>query len=535
MSSEGHQARELRRGAKRLVKAVIARDPVAIGRVVAHHPRFKSGAEVGRIKLADAQLVVAREHGHLTWADLKRDLERRQFLSSTREQRVRELIDAICGRGWDAPSTANLERAEEYLKADPQLCSEDFVLACASGEVDIVRQRLDEDPGLVTRELGPRGWQPLVYVAYSTLAKQRDARAERITRVGALLLERGASATSGYVARVGPAEEPQTFPVLFACIHISDNLTLAKLLLDAGADPNDNQSLYHAVERFDTDALDLLHGYGLKPEWLSYCMLHQIDLGFLAGIRWFLDHGADPNVKHPCGLSALHWAIMRPGTSQMVELLLERGADAQAQTPAGLTALDLAERRHGKVEVVPALERHGGTRGERRPVDELVVAAAQGDEARAKALLEANPRLLSELCDHDSSLVSAFAEAGNQRGAIILARLGFDMATPSWMGMTPLHWAACRGNPEMLRELLDAGAPIIDAQGFGTPLHTALYQRWSSFGYRPGESDYLGVVRALLDAGIEVPADLRPSGDAEIDALIASASASDAAVSSGAA
>lgn len=530
MSSESHQARELRRDAKRLVKAVSARDPVAIGRIVAHHPRFESAAEVGAIKLADAQLVVAQEHGHVTWANLKRDFERRQFLSSAREERVRELIDAICGRGWDAPSTANLQRAEEYLKADPKLCSEDFALSCASGEIDIVRQRLNEDPGLVTREIGPRGWQPLVYVAYSILAKQRDARAERITQVGALLLERGASASSGYVARLGTEAEPHAFPVLFACIHVSDNLSLAKMLLDAGADPNDNQSLYHAVERFNTDALDLLYGYGLKPEWLSYCMLHQIDLGFLPGIRWFLDHGANPNVKHPCGLSALHWAIMRPGTSQMVELLLERGADAQAKTPAGLTALDLAERRHGKVEVVPALERHGGQRGGRKLLDELVVAAAYGDEARAKALFEANPRLFSELCDHDISLVSAFAETGNWHGALILAQLGFDMATPSWMGMTPLHWAACRGNPEMLRALLDAGAPIIDAKGFGTPLHTALYQRWSSFGYRPGESNYLGVVRVLLDAGIEVPDDLRPSGDTEIDALIATASASDTTV-----
>jgi ankyrin repeat protein len=260
-------------------------------------------------------------------------------------------------------------------------------------------------------------------------------------------------------------------------------------------------------------------------------MLHQIDLGFVPGIRWFLDHGADPNVKHPNGLSALHWAIMRPGTTQMVELLLERGADAQAKTPAGLTTLDMAERWHGKVEVVPALERNGATRGQRKLLDELVVAAAYGNEARARALFEANPGLLSELCDHDHSLVSAFAEAGNRQGALILASLGFDLATPSWMGMTPLHWAACRGNPEMLSALLDAGAPLIDAKGFGTPLDTALYQRWSSFGYRSGESDYLGVVRALLDAGIEVPDDLRPSGDAEIDALIASASA----VSSGAA
>jgi ankyrin repeat protein len=441
-----------------------------------------------------------------------------------REGRIRELIDAICGRGWDEPSTANLERAEQSLKSEPGLCKDDFVLTCASGEVEAVEQRLDEDPGLATRELGPRGWQPLVYVAYSVLAKRHDERADRVTRVGALLLERGASANSAYLAQVRGEAKPHPFPVLFGCIHVSDNLSLAKLLLDAGADPNDNESLYHAVERFNVDALELLYGYGLKPEWLSYCMLHQIDLGFLPGVRWFLDHGADPNVKHPGGHCALHWAIMRPGTGQVVELLLERGADARALTRAGLSALDLAERRHGKVEVVPALERHGSPRGARSAFDEAIVAAAYGDEARARALLGGAPGLSAQSY-HDRSLVAAFAESGNQRGAVILARLGFDRAAPSWMGMTALHWAACRGNPEMLRELLEAGVPMLDAPGFGTPLHSALYQRWSSFGHRPGESDYLGVVRALLAAGVDIPAGLRPCGDAAIDALIEAAAA----------
>lgn len=525
MSNERLSLEGLRRDAKRLVKAVAARDAAALARVVAHHPRFRSAAGLERIQLADAQLVVAREHGQVTWADLKRECERRQFLAGAREARIRELVDAICGRGWDAPSTANLERAEEYLKADPELCRDDFVLACASGEVEAVRRRLQADPELATRALGHRGWQPLVYVAYSVLAKRHGERAERITQVGAALLERGASANAAYSAQVSGEAEPHRFPVLFGCIHVSDNLGLAKRLLDAGADPNDGESLYHAVERFDTDALDLLGGYGLKPEWLSYCMLHQIDLGFLRGVRWFLDHGADPNVKHGWGLSALHWAVMRPGTGQIVELLLERGADARAITPMGLSALDMAERRHGKVEVVPALERHGCPRGERTQFDEAIVAAAYADEARARALLE-EAGGVSAKGPHDRSLVAAFAESGNRAGAVILARLGFDTAAPSWMGMTALHWAACRGNPQMLRELLAEGAPQVDVPGFGTPLHSALYQRWSSFGHRPGESDYLGVVRELLAAGVDIPSDLRPCGDAAIDALIEAAAAS---------
>lgn len=455
---------------------------------------------------------------------MKRDLGLGEFLAAGREQRIQQLIDAVCGRGWDAPSTADLERAVAYLDADPSLCQDDFVLACACGEVEVVQRRLDQDPGLVTRGLAPRGWPALVYVAYSLLARRHDGRAARITKVGRLLLERGASANSGYSAPGGDGK-PHSFPVLFGCIHVSDNLSLAEKLLDAGADPNDDQSLYHAVERFSLDALELLYRYGLKPEWLSYCMLHQIDLGYLAGVRWFLDHGADPNVRHPWGLSALHWAIQRPGTDAIVELLLERGADTQARTFTGRSALDLAERWHGKVEVVPALERCGATRGERTALDQLIVAAAYGDEARARTLLDAEPELLAQARYWDRARVAAFAEAGNRRGAVILARLGFDLEAPSWMDMTALHWAACRGNPQLLRELLELGAPLVDAPGFGTPFHTAIQQRWSSFGWRPGESDYLGVVRVLLAAGVQVPNDLKPSGDGQIDALLEAARA----------
>lgn len=436
-------------------------------------------------------------------------------------ERVRELIDTICGRGWDGENSADVARAEACLATDGALFRDEFVLACATGEVEAVKERLEREPELATRPLGPRNWVPLAYVAYSLLARKHDGRAERITRVGTLLLERGADPNSGYRSEPGKDGKSYAFPVLYACIHVSDNLALAERLLEAGADPNDEQSLYHAAERFDLDALELLHRYGLEPGWLSYCMLHQIDVGFVPGVRWFLEHGADPNVMHPWGLSALHWAIQRPGNGKMVELLLAHGADSQQQTPDGLSPLDLAERRHGRTDVVAALERHGSLRGARTPLDELVVAAAYGDEARARSLLCAAPELLATLRDADRALVSAFAESGNCEGALILARLGFDLDAPSWMGMTALHWAACRGNPRLLLGLLDAGVPFRSAPGFGTPLHSAVKQRWTSFGYRPGESDYVGVVKVLLDAGYPIPDDLPPSGDADIDALIA--------------
>lgn len=436
-----------------------------------------------------------------------------------RELRRRaKLIDAICGRGWDAPSATNLERANAYLLEAPELAREDFVLACATGELERVRQALAADATLATRELEPRGWQPLVYVAFSTLARVKDERARRITEIGKLLLQHGASANCHYVARIEGHAERHPFPVLFGCVHVSDNLQLAAALLEAGADPNDNETLYHAAERFDLEVLDLLHRFGLKPEWLSYCILHKIDFGHVAGVRWFLEHGADPNVAHPNGHHALHWAIMRPGPRAMAELLLEHGADPNLTTKAGHTALDLAERWHGRIDLVPALEARGGTRTARTALDEIVVAAAHGDEARARALLAQHPDAVSTRGDENRALVPAFAETGNARGASVLIRLGFDAAATSWEGMTAVHWAACHGTPAWVRELLAAGAPILDLPRVRTPLHTALYQHWFQSG--PGANDYAGVVRVLLEAGMPIPENLKPSGDPELDALV---------------
>jgi ankyrin repeat protein len=151
-------------------------------------------------------------------------------------------------------------------------------------------------------------------------------------------------------------------------------------------------------------------------------------------------------------------------------------------------------------------------------LDELVVAAAYGDETRARALLAEDPQLLSQLGAENRTLVPAFAETGNVRGACVLIRLGFDAAATSWENMTALHWAACHGTADWVRQLLDAGAPVVNVEGVGSPLHVALHRQW--FWEGPGDNDYAGVVRALLEAGIEVPDDLKPSGNAEIDALI---------------
>src|SRR5262245_61069057 len=78
--------------------------------------------------------------------------------------------------------------------------------------------------------------------------------------------------------------------------------------------------------------------------------------------------------------------------------------------------------------------------------EEIHDAAREGDVAKVKELLRADPRLANAVDD----------------------TLG--------IGYTPLHWAAERGHKDVVEVLLTAGADISAKNGHGgTPLHTAVW------------------------------------------------------------
>jgi hypothetical protein len=92
---------QYKKQAKELVKALRSADADALARVRAHHPRLsavtESDARLAAFVLADAQLVIAREHG-IELAEIRagdRKAIRRRF-TSTRVEARRARRD--CGR-----------------------------------------------------------------------------------------------------------------------------------------------------------------------------------------------------------------------------------------------------------------------------------------------------------------------------------------------------------------------------------------------------------------------------------------------------
>lgn len=139
----------------------------------------------------------------------------------------------------------------------------------------------------------------------------------------------------GFAAVLGaqvPDFTPPT-PLLGAVVH--NNTTEAKLLLAAGADPNEAQLVGFPAVFFPVTFrnLEVFHA--------------------------MVEKGADVQARDASGSTALMWAAFNEaGDPTMVEELLRLGLDPNAKNQAGETALTWAARR-GNTRVIAVLEKAG--------------------------------------------------------------------------------------------------------------------------------------------------------------------------------
>lgn len=333
----------------------------------------------------------------------------------------------------DYTELPDLDAARQLLADDPSLATASIHAMAACGRAEELEQALRRDPKQVATQGGPYNWEPLLYACYSRLGIGDTVATVRV------LLAAGADPNAGFLWQ----DLPSAFTALTGVLGGGergepphpDCVTLATILLDAGADPNDNQAFYNRQFTADDAHLGplLAHGaghphaspwrdrlgsaYPSPQEMVGEHLRTAAEHGFTHRVRLLLDHGVDPNTVgyHP--------------------ILGDQ------------TAYEIAVR-NGHPEAAHLLAEAGGVSDRLDDYDIALAAAFAGE-------------VVKKLPDLAEKRPDAMRLAGEQHGVTALATLldlGYDVSARGQWGTTALHEAALRGDAEMCRWLLDHGA-----------------------------------------------------------------------------
>ena len=259
----------LRKQAKTLRNAVRANDRNAVARIREFHPTPEDARK--EFQLSDAQLVVARSYGFLSWVKLKQYVEvveRHTFVPSESEtESAADRFVRLACLDYQSDRVERHERARELFAEHPSLAVENIFTATTVGDSSTVTRMLQEEPSLAIARGGPHNWEPLLYASYSRLNSINPANST--LEVARILLKHGADPNAGFLwdgqylftaltGAFGEGERgPKHQPEHQYCYQ------LARLLLEAGADPNDSQALYNRMFTGGTRHLEILFEYGL--------------------------------------------------------------------------------------------------------------------------------------------------------------------------------------------------------------------------------------------------------------------------------
>ena len=401
---------------------------------------------------------------------------------------------------WHGP----IESAEAILAAHPGIASSDIHTAAILGDDAAVERFLELDPANATAKGGPRGWDALTHLCFSKYLRLDRGRSESFVRAATSLLDAGASPNTGFFDE---SHQPQATleSVLYGAAGVAHHPELTRLLLERGADPNDDEVPYHSPETLDNRAMKILVESGkLTPDSLMTMLIRKLDWHDYDGVAWLLAHGADAKLLSVWGTGPLHHALSRGNAVSYFDLLLDHGADPTLPSKDGTTAFAIAARM-ARGDVLDLFERRGfkvALQGD----DAFLAACARADEASARRIAADDPAVVQRLQAQNTGLLVDFASSGNTAAVRLMLDLGFDIGArrtnPSWSaGETALHVAAWRGHLDMVKLLIERGAPLEATHGSGaTPLAVALRALVEQSEWTPNEYS-IEIAQALLKAG----------------------------------
>jgi hypothetical protein len=492
----------LRKQAKELLRAYRAGDARTITRLRTGLPHATP-----ELRLRDAQSCVAREYGFASWPELVAYVEARSHAHADLATRRRAWLTLVYANditgGFALPRPA---LAARMLAEQPDLVGDDPHLACAVGDVRLVRHAIGTDPGWINRPGGVLRLPPLVAVTHSALARLAEWR-PRLLATARLLLAGGADPNQRIGSRFPPGslaapDDGNPLSALYGAAGRNHDPEMTALLLAAGADPNDNESLYHSLESPDCTRLLLQHGARIAG---SNAMYRALDLADAAPLELLLAHGGDPNEPAPGKPASggqladwgapLLWAIRRRRSTRHVRALLAAGADPGARRPDGIGAYRLA-RQFGLDDIAALLATE--------PLDvaeQFVAACARGDVAAARRIQTAHATLPAALSPVQLRLLPELSAAGAGDAVRSMVALGWPIAVRGgdW-DASALNHAVFRGDAALADFLLAHGASWREAHGYGSDVAGTL--SWASCNEPVPDGDWPACARVLRARGM---------------------------------
>ncbi|OQP41083.1 hypothetical protein A4H97_15925 [Niastella yeongjuensis] len=416
----------------------------------------------------------------------------------------------------------SLEEAEQMLAAHPEIATSDIYTAAITGNVDLVREWLADNAANATVVSEPYGGNALTYLCLSKYLRLNKEKEADFIAAATALLDSGADPNAGFMTN-GPYPEFET--PLYGAAGVAHHAALTKLLLERGAEPNDEEAVYHSPETYDNDAMQLLVETGrLTRENLSMMLIRKIDWHDERGLEYLLAHGADANGERRRGWHALHHALKRANGLLFFELLLKAGADPHLSSN-GITAITMAGCE-GRGDVLSLFAQRGFDI-KQQGVFQLIAACALNDGEAVQQLSMQSPACVTQLKEMGGELLARFSLCGNAAGVQHLLNLGIPPNEPYRngdgyygipTGSLAIHVAAFRGYPEVVKTLIAAGSPVdVPDKNGQTPLALAIKACVDSYWTARRSPDS---VKALLDAGASVKHIPYPCGYKEVDVLI---------------
>ena len=441
----------LRKQTKRLLRDAVAGTSPALERFIQSLPAVR-GVELAalgghRLKLHDAQSVIAREYGFKSWTELKRYVEWKRI---DRTQRLKTWLRCVY-----EGNARERGLAVRMLHEEPDLFSGDLWLACGVGNEAEIRSALAGDPGWANRPGGPLGMPPLVAVTHSGLIVE-DAFESKLLACARLLLDQGADANASWT----DARWPQwPLSALYGAAGRTHHAGMTKLLLEAGANPNDNESLYHSTESRDSSCTRLLLEAGAQVVGTN-AIARVLDHGKLDDLELMLQRGGDARER-----PWIHHAILRGRSLEHIQTLIDAGADLRAVNGEGISLCRWAHM-FGRVDVVDLLH-EAAIEEVLTDEEQFVAACARGDGPAARAMLEREPDMISRLSPRLLQVLPELADTGNLRAVQTMLEVGWPREVKAAWDATALNLAVYRGDARMADLLLNSGADWQTKHGFG--------------------------------------------------------------------